>query len=930
MNFKSIKIRGVIVLSFALIVTLAIIFTATSIHGIARAAGSPTITSDQTDYSPGSTVTLTGASWASGEAVHIYVNDSVGNTWSLISNPDPTAGTNGGFTYQFSLPNTFIANYAVTATGPTSGTATTTFTDAANPCPNNDPTSWQTDNQVGASFSPSGLTETYTFSSFVNESSSGGIPGLIEYCVYPSSVPHSVTVDPALKGANGSAWTASLGTSRFSFSRPGGDPTNISLNGATGITMGTATWSSSLPTSQTIVLHVNDPAECSALYGSGTLTCFVLPGSPPQQAKDLTVKKTATPSFTRTYTWGIDKSVDQNKQTIAAGGSAKFNYKVDVTHDAGTDSGWQVTGTITVSNPNGFDVSGVNVTDTIDNNGICNVNNGANVTVPANGSLQLSYTCTFTSNPGSGTNTANATWDSSTYNTPDGSAQGTANYDFSGVTPKVVDGSVSVTDTLEGTLGTVSYTDSSPKTFNYPYTFTNSPAGSCTDYPNTATFTTSDTSTTGSANQSVTVCVAEDLGVSKTASAGFTRDYNWKISKSVDKTLIEQIGGTATFNYTVSVMQTATKDTGWHVHGYIYLTNPNDFFDFTVLKVTDVVDDGGSCTVTGGTNVPVPAGTTVSLSYTCNYSSQPAYNVTANNTATATWDSTSSNTPDNSASGHASFTFNDGSYNNPKAAGNKLVTVTDTFNNITTTLGTVTATDTSPFASQTYKYSRTINVPKSNCVTYTNTATLVEAKKSSNRTVKLCGPANTGALTIGFWQSTNGQSIITGQANSGPCPSAAWLTQYNPFKDLSSTADCSTTATYVSNIITAANASGSSMNARLKAQMLATALDVYFSDPSLGGNMISAPAPLGGVKIDLHKICQMIDGPGGIATCSGTLQNVSSAFGGSQSLTVAQMLTYAASQSNSDGSTWYGNVKATQQQAKDAFDSINNQVAFAP
>ena len=148
--------------------------------------------------------------------------------------------------------------------------------------------------------------------------------------------------------------------------------------------------------------------------------------------------------------------------------------------------------------------------------------------------------------------------------------------------------------------------------------------------------------------------------------------------------------------------------------------------------------------------------------------------------------------------------------------------------------------------------------------------------------------------------------------------------------DLSSTADCSTTATYVSNVIAAANASGSTMNARLKAQMLATALNVYFSDPSLGGNMINAPAPLGSVKIDLHKICQMVDGSGGTATCNGTLQNVSSAFGGSQSLTVAQMLTYAAIQSNSDGSTWYGNVKATQQHAKDAFDSINNQVAFAP
>jgi hypothetical protein len=37
-----------------------------------------------------------------------------------------------------------------------------------------------------------------------------------------------------------------------------------------------------------------------------------------------------------------------------------------------------------------------------------------------------------------------------------------------------------------------------------------------------------------------------------------------------------------------------------------------------------------------------------------------------------------------------------------------------------------------------------------------------------------------------------------------------------------------------------------------------------------------------------------------------------------------------ATQSNAGGSTWYANVKATQGLAKDAFDAINNQVAFAP
>jgi hypothetical protein len=95
-------------------------------------------------------------------------------------------------------------------------------------------------------------------------------------------------------------------------------------------------------------------------------------------------------------------------------------------------------------------------------------------------------------------------------------------------------------------------------------------------------------------------------------------------------------------------------------------------------------------------------------------------------------------------------------------------------------------------------------------------------------------------------------------------------------------------ATYVTDIINAANASGSSMNPMLKAQMLATALDVYFSDPALGGNKINASVPIGGLKIDLTMICAMIDSSGGTATCAGSFQNVSSAFGGATSLTVSR------------------------------------------
>jgi len=254
---------------------------------------------------------------------------------------------------------------------------------------------------------------------------------------------------------------------------------------------------------------------------------------------------------------------------------------------------------------------------------------------------------------------------------------------------------------------------------------------------------------------------------------------------------------------------------------------------------------------------------------------------------------------------------------------NKTITVTDTFGGVTNTLGTLTATDAQPYTSHTFAYPRTVAVPASGCLSYDNTAKITETNQTTLKvTVQAC-KALTGALTMGFWQNKNGQAIIAGANQSAL---GSFLTGYHPFSDMTNPITA-----YVTNVIKAANASGSSMNAMLKAQMLATALDVYFSNPS-NGNPIKAPSSIGGITIDLTKICHMIDGSGGTATCSGTYEDASVAFGGATSMTVSAMLLYqnAADPSADAGAAWYGQVKATQQLAKDAFDAINNQVAFAP
>jgi hypothetical protein len=155
---------------------------------------------------------------------------------------------------------------------------------------------------------------------------------------------------------------------------------------------------------------------------------------------------------------------------------------------------------------------------------------------------------------------------------------------------------------------------------------------------------------------------------------------------------------------------------------------------------------------------------------------------------------------------------------------------------------------------------------------------------------------NCGEGTIGFWQNKNGQALIKGanQANL-----AAFLNTYNPFKDLG----VQLISTYATNVVKAASSSGAAMNAMLKAQMLSTALDVYFS--KVNGN---APIDLTYAK------------------------NASSSFGGASCMSVLNMLGYAANRSNAGGSIWYNQVKNgpnSQELAKDAFDAINNEKAFA-
>src|SRR5436190_8528270 len=124
----------------------------------ATTQGAPTIVSDKADYGPGDLVTLTGGNWQPGESVHVVVNDDGMNPdqpW--VHDVTVVADATGGIYDQFDLPNWFVANYSITATGDVSGSATSAFTDAV--------TSTTT---ISSSKNPSARGESVTFTANVS------------------------------------------------------------------------------------------------------------------------------------------------------------------------------------------------------------------------------------------------------------------------------------------------------------------------------------------------------------------------------------------------------------------------------------------------------------------------------------------------------------------------------------------------------------------------------------------------------------------------------------------------------------------------------------------------------------------------------------------------------------------------------------------
>jgi hypothetical protein len=457
--------------------------------------------------------------------------------------------------------------------------------------------------------------------------------------------------------------------------------------------------------------------------------------------------------------------------------------------------------------------------------------------------------------------------------------------------------------------------------------------------------------------------IGSDLTVTKDAAGAYKTTYSWTIDKSVDRTVVKQVGGSATFNYTVTVEHGTGVVSDVNVSGTITVFNPNvdsagDTVPVSGVDVEDQLSDGTACAVTQGSDVTL-TDTETTFAYSCSLQSLPAARL--DNKVTVTWPTQSLDNGAFLGGDSADFTFVGEPPANAGIAFSETVvddcvSVTDAFNGGAPAAlagGSVCVGDANPTA---LHYSRVIAVPAYGCAGYNNTAVFTTnttgTTGSDGQAVTVCGPASTGALTIGFWKGPNGNSLISGYCAppSGKTSLAAYLSRLGggsgPFTGASGKA-CKDLVTYVNGII--GGASSTNMNTMLRAQMLATALDVYFTSPNLGwtttaAGKIKPPSaflpgtPLGAFAVDLTAVCPMVaDTLTGTATCkNGTPSTDGFASGAfpAASLTVQALLDYLSTTPSPFSGTgtspvWYAGDRVKQEIAKDVFDQINNQNAFA-
>lgn len=263
--------------------------------------------------------------------------------------------------------------------------------------------------------------------------------------------------------------------------------------------------------------NVNGPSD----QASVTVNCY-----------SLIINKTAFSSYSRLYTWSIEKAISEDNLTFAdtanivlpAGGSHAAYYRITVTPTA-QDTDFMANGSIIISNNTPMGVTILSITDTISEIGVIPTTcTGFPFTLAGNGTT---ISCDYETLPGqltdktTRTNTATVTIQNYSYHyslppTPIGTTSFTDNEDiiFGSNPSKEIDKTISISDDKYGSLGSANADSPSSQTLSY--TTQVGPYLDCGNRTvnNTTTFTSVDTRTTGSNTTTVNVSVPESQDTS--------------------------------------------------------------------------------------------------------------------------------------------------------------------------------------------------------------------------------------------------------------------------------------------------------------------------------------------------------------------------------------------------------------------------------
>lgn len=341
----------------------------------------------------------------------------------------------------------------------------------------------------------------------------------------------------------------------------------------------------------------------------------------------LEISKTAAGTYDRTVEWTLEKSVDEDSFSGMLGDEFEWEWTVEATKSETLDN-YQVTGTITIDNPNNFPVA-VTVTDELDDGTVADVDCSEDE-VPANGSLE----CSYSADPEDDSATENTVTVVSGVPAVDG---GTANADVSWTENLIGFDEGTLTDDLFDYEELIN----SSTTVNFDDGFV------CTsdlDYNEDGIFTTEieniaelndDIDLEDSATVTVQCELPKPLEISKTSAGTYDRTVEWTLDKSVDidshTGMLGELAGSSIWN--VEATKSETLD-NYQVAGTITIENPNSFE--VSVSISDELDDGtvatGECL--GEQNVPAYNEVDGNGIFTCDYTADPENDDATENTVT--------------------------------------------------------------------------------------------------------------------------------------------------------------------------------------------------------------------------------------------------------------------------------------------------------